>query len=183
VAHPDRPTRPHRPRHGTRGRLTRFLESARLAFARERNLWASLGIDEQVHISAPDGGYNVAVHKHIDAVDAGEKLHGSVPVQSHALAERVRAWFADDRSSARARLLKAGVRLETCRLRRDIAVHRTAGVQRPPPEPADRGGDLALATLRDARGDAACYATPHPLGVEAEASRSWLRPRGTAGPQ
>jgi hypothetical protein len=37
------------------GRLTRFLESSRLAFARERNLWASLGIDEpeQVRISVP----------------------------------------------------------------------------------------------------------------------------------
>jgi hypothetical protein len=69
------------------GRLTRFLESARLAFARERNLWASLGIDEQVRISAPDGGYNVTVHKHIDAVDDGETLHGSVLVHSYALAE------------------------------------------------------------------------------------------------
>ena len=69
------------------GRLTRFLESARLAFARERNLWASLGIDEQVRISAADGGYNVAVHKHIDAIDDEETLYGSVLVHSYALAE------------------------------------------------------------------------------------------------
>jgi hypothetical protein len=77
------------------GRLTRFLESARLAFARERNLWASLGIDEpeQVRISAPpDGGrYNVTVVQHIEAVDDAETLHGSVLVHSYALAESAAA--------------------------------------------------------------------------------------------
>ena len=73
------------------GRLTRFLESARLAFARERNLWVSLGIDEQVRISASEGRYNVALHKHIDAVDDGEMLHGSVLVHSYALAESAAA--------------------------------------------------------------------------------------------
>lgn len=73
------------------GRLTRFLESSRLAFARERNLWASAGIDEQVRISAPDGHYNVALHKHLDAVDDGETLHGSVLVHSYALAESAAA--------------------------------------------------------------------------------------------
>jgi hypothetical protein len=73
------------------GRLTRFLESARLAFARERNLWASLGIDEKARISAPDGGYNVAVHRHIDAVDDAETLHGAVLLHSYALAESAAA--------------------------------------------------------------------------------------------
>jgi hypothetical protein len=73
--------------HEEWGRLTRFLESARLAFARERDLWASLGVGAQVRISAPDGHYNVAVHRHIDAVDDGETLHGSVLVHSYALAE------------------------------------------------------------------------------------------------
>lgn len=73
------------------GRMTRFLESARLAFARERDLWASLGIDdpEHVRISAPAdrGRYNVALNKHIDAVNDAETLHGSVLVHSYALAE------------------------------------------------------------------------------------------------
>jgi hypothetical protein len=77
------------------GRLTRFLKSARLAFARERNLWTSLGIDEpeQVRISAPpdEGHYNVTVPQHIDAVDDTETLHGAVLVHSYALAESAAA--------------------------------------------------------------------------------------------
>jgi hypothetical protein len=75
------------------GRLTRFLESARLAFARERSLWASLGIDDpdQVRISAPQGRYSVALHQHIDAVEDAETLHGSVLVHSYALAEAAAA--------------------------------------------------------------------------------------------
>lgn len=77
------------------GRLTRFLESSRLAFARERNLWASLGINEpeQVRISVPahQGRYNVALSQHIDAVDDAETLHGSVLVHSYALAESAAA--------------------------------------------------------------------------------------------
>lgn len=76
------------------GRLTRFLEGARLAFARERNLWASLGIDEpeRVRISAPEGQarYRVALQRHIDAMDA-ETLHASVLVHSYALAESAAA--------------------------------------------------------------------------------------------
>jgi hypothetical protein len=77
--------------YGEWGRLTRFLESARLAFDRERELWASLGIDERVLISAPDGHYSVRVHKHIDAVDDVETLYGSVLVHSYALAESAAA--------------------------------------------------------------------------------------------
>jgi hypothetical protein len=71
------------------GRLTRFLESARLALARERELWTSSGIEhpEQVRISAPQGHYSVALHKHIEAVDDAETLHGFVLVHSYALAE------------------------------------------------------------------------------------------------
>ena len=75
--------------YGEWGRLTRFLESARLAFARERDLWVSLGVDEQVRISA--SGYNVAVRKHIDAVEDGEMLHASVLLHSYALAESAAA--------------------------------------------------------------------------------------------
>lgn len=77
------------------GRLTRFLESARMAFARERNLWASLGIDEpeQVRISAPEdqARYSVALQRHIDAIDDAETLHASVLVHSYALAESAAA--------------------------------------------------------------------------------------------
>jgi hypothetical protein len=72
------------------GRLTRILESTRLAFDRERSLWASLGIEraKQVRISAPEGHYSVALHGHIEAVDDAETLlHGSVLVHSYAPAE------------------------------------------------------------------------------------------------
>ena len=75
------------------GRLTRFLESARLAFARERESWASSGIEypEQVRITAPQGHDSVALHKHMDAVDDAETLDGSVLVHSYALAEAAAA--------------------------------------------------------------------------------------------
>ena len=75
------------------GRLTRFLGSARLAFARERSMWASLGIDgpEQVRITAPEGHYNVAVHQHIDALNDSEPLYATVLVQSYALVESAAA--------------------------------------------------------------------------------------------
>jgi hypothetical protein len=77
------------------GRLTRFLGSARLAFARERNLWASLGIDkpEQVRLSAPadQPRYSVDLQRHIDAIDDAETLHASVLVHSYALAESAAA--------------------------------------------------------------------------------------------
>jgi hypothetical protein len=77
------------------GRLTRFLESGRLAFARERSLWGSLGIDrpEKVRISAPEdqARYGVPLEKHIDAIDDVEVLHASVLVHSYALAESAAA--------------------------------------------------------------------------------------------
>jgi hypothetical protein len=73
------------------GRLTRFLESGRLAFARERNLWASLGIDkpEKARISAPEdqARYSVTLQKHIDALNDVVLLHASVLVHSYALAK------------------------------------------------------------------------------------------------
>jgi hypothetical protein len=99
------------------GPLTRFLESARLTFARERDMWASLGIDdpEHVRISVPAdrGRYNVALNKHIDAVDEASRTGGLVsltrlaatgqtstaglPAQSKSRlpGTRSRAWFAD----------------------------------------------------------------------------------------
>ena len=77
------------------GRLTRFLGSARLAFARERNFWTSPGIDKpaKVRVSAheDEASYSVPVHKHINAIDDSEILHGSVLVHSYALAESAAA--------------------------------------------------------------------------------------------
>lgn len=73
------------------GRITRFLESARLAFARERNLWASLEIatTDDVQLSAPAGHgiYKVRLSQHLTAVQDDEILFASVLIHSYALAE------------------------------------------------------------------------------------------------
>lgn len=62
-----------------------------MAFARERDMWASLGIEEpgRVRISAPEdqARYSVALQRHIDAIDDAEMLHASVLLHSYALAE------------------------------------------------------------------------------------------------
>ncbi len=77
------------------GRLTRFLESARLAFARERNLWASLELRsaEDVRLSAATthGIYKVALTQHLAAVRDEETLFASVLIHSYALAETAAA--------------------------------------------------------------------------------------------
>jgi hypothetical protein len=77
------------------GRLTRFLESARLAFARERNLWASLELHsaEDVRLSAATkhGIYNGALTQHLAAVRDEETLFASVLIHSYALAETAAA--------------------------------------------------------------------------------------------
>jgi len=77
------------------GRLTRFLESARLAFARERNLWASLELrsTEDIKLSAPTthGIYKVALTQHLAAVRDDETLLASVLIHSYALAETAAA--------------------------------------------------------------------------------------------
>ena len=74
-------------------RLTRFLESARIAFARERDYWASTGTEgaAQGPIWAAEGHYKVTRRRHINAIDDGETLHGSVLVHSYALAESAAA--------------------------------------------------------------------------------------------
>jgi hypothetical protein len=74
------------------GALTRFLESARLASARESRLWHSLELRdrESVTITAPRGGqgqYEVKLQQHLDAVDDEVTLHASVLIHSYALAE------------------------------------------------------------------------------------------------
>jgi hypothetical protein len=61
-------------------RLTRFLESARLAFARENNLWTSLELRsaDEVELSAatPHGAYRVGLQQHLEAVSDEETLGG-----------------------------------------------------------------------------------------------------------
>jgi hypothetical protein len=72
-------------------RLTRFLESARLAFAREHNLWTSLELrsSEDVKLSAATahGSYKVSLTKHLAAMRDQEILLASVLIHSYALAE------------------------------------------------------------------------------------------------
>lgn len=76
-------------------RLARFLESARMAFARERNLCTSLGIQapEKFGISPPKDHprYKVTLQEHIDATADTETLHASVLLHSYALAEAAAA--------------------------------------------------------------------------------------------
>jgi hypothetical protein len=79
-------------------RLTRFLESARIAFARERDYWTSTRIEGAAHgrISAPEGHYKVTPRRHIDAINDAETLHGFVLVHSYALAESAAAQKLED---------------------------------------------------------------------------------------
>ena len=76
-------------------RLTRFLESARLAFARESNLWTSLELRsaDEVKLSAatPHGSYRVGLQQHLEAVRDEEMLLASVLIHSYALAETAAA--------------------------------------------------------------------------------------------
>lgn len=73
------------------GSLTRFLESARLAFARERSLWGSLEITDldAVTITSTTGRrrYEVSLRKHVAAVDDEVTLYASVLIHSYALTE------------------------------------------------------------------------------------------------
>ena len=73
------------------GRLTRFLESARLAFAHERDLWMSIGVGASTRIAPSGGHYRVTVAKHLEAIGDEEMLHASVLVHSYALAESAAA--------------------------------------------------------------------------------------------
>jgi len=76
------------------GALTRFLESARLAFARERRLWQSLELKdpESVLITSPSGEtgtYKVSREQHVAAVEDEQTLFASVLIHSYALTESV----------------------------------------------------------------------------------------------
>ncbi len=65
-------------------------------------------------------------------------------------AQRLRAWLAEDRCVGTRAAAQGRRPHETGRLSRDVAVHRTARVQEPPPEPAECGGHREQGALRGA---------------------------------
>jgi hypothetical protein len=73
------------------GRLTRFTESTRLAFARERDLWTGLEIkgkdDVKLEAETDQGRYEVPLGAHLDALGDEQTLYASVLIHSYALAE------------------------------------------------------------------------------------------------
>ncbi len=73
------------------GNVTRFLESARVAFARERNLWQSLEIAdrESVTITTTTGSrrYDVPLSRHLAAVHDETTLYVSALIHYYAIAE------------------------------------------------------------------------------------------------
>ena len=77
------------------GRITSFLESARVAFARERDLWASLGIVSADGVrfkgSTGKGGRRVGITDHLAAIDDEDALYASVLIHSYAIAEAAAA--------------------------------------------------------------------------------------------
>lgn len=77
------------------GRITRFLESARLAFARERDLWTSAEFEdrEEVRLVSANGrrSYSVSLEEHVEAVNDEQTLYASVLIHSYAIAEAAAA--------------------------------------------------------------------------------------------
>jgi len=76
--------------------ITRFLESTRLAFARETSLWSGLELDAppaevQLSVSAGKGRFRVALDQHLATMNDQTILHASVLIHSYALAESVGA--------------------------------------------------------------------------------------------
>ena len=73
--------------------ITRFLESGRVAFARERDLWESLAISEpeQIEIVIPPGRYRVYLPDHLQALRDEQTFYASVLLHSYALAESAAA--------------------------------------------------------------------------------------------
>ena len=76
-------------------RITRFLESARVAFARERDLWTSLKIVSADGVrfrgSPGKGGYRPGITDHLAAVEDEGVLYASVLIHSYAIAESAAA--------------------------------------------------------------------------------------------
>lgn len=75
--------------------LTRFLEGARIAFARERTLWESLELADRdqarVRVPVGKGWYTASLDQHTRAVSDEETLYASVLIHSYALAESAAA--------------------------------------------------------------------------------------------
>ena len=73
------------------GRITRFLESTRVALAREHDLWSSLKLvradETKFKSTTGDGSYRVRIADHLAAVEDDEALYASVLIHSYAIAE------------------------------------------------------------------------------------------------
>lgn len=74
-------------------RVTRFLEGARLALAREQNILSSLNISPKstISVTAGKGKYQVDLEGHLEAVADDEMLFGAVLLHSYALVEAAAA--------------------------------------------------------------------------------------------
>ena len=76
-------------------RITRFLESARVAFARERALWTSLKLvgadDVRFYASTGAGKHRVGIPDHLAAIEDDDALYASVLIHSYAIAESAAA--------------------------------------------------------------------------------------------
>ena len=77
------------------GRITRFLESGRRAFAREYELWSTLELGDRdavkLSVTKPTGVYTVRVQQHLDAVADDQTFHAAVLLQTYALTEAAAA--------------------------------------------------------------------------------------------
>jgi hypothetical protein len=81
-------------------RITNFLESARISFARERQLWMSLkivGAEDVRFRSHAEGAttHRVGIADHLAAIAAEDVLHASVLIHTYAIAEAVAAQRLD----------------------------------------------------------------------------------------
>lgn len=83
-------------------RLTRFVESGRLAFAHERERAQALQVDSspapRIKVSKPGGGeYRMSLARHLQALEDEHTFHAAVLVHSYALLESAAAaWLQLD---------------------------------------------------------------------------------------
>lgn len=78
-------------------RITRFLESGRVAFARERDLWAGLELvnPDAIKLNVPPEGrpsgrgYRIGLPSHQEALADEELFHAAVLLHTYALTEAV----------------------------------------------------------------------------------------------
>lgn len=73
------------------GRVTRFLNSTRIAFAREQALWQTLELADRstarIHTVSGPAAYRVSLDDHVRALGDEHLLHSAVLVYSYTLAE------------------------------------------------------------------------------------------------